>query len=539
MLTSLNSPNMNHPSSSLLIDIHDTWPMRWLEKSSNSTAPYQNGDDYFYYSTEATIITCTAGALSTLSSLLIVLIILRSKETSFSSYHRVMLFMSISDIIASAPITLATLPIPSDTLYPFSTLTLGNKNTCSAQAFTIVFGQVCAVLSNVILNLYYLFKIRYNKSDDFIRKKLEPIGFTLAVAIGLLVVFTALAYDMLNPVPDWPLCYTGSAYPWNCLGNDEVECIAGNISLTEYTVFISLFFGLMGFVFITVLISLILVVLSVFKTKKALNKIQTDKASDGLDETMEIEQTGIGNTHSVLKVALMYIGAFILTYGWAVLSVAIGSFNQLGAIRYFLDRAKLLFNPAQGFFNLLIFLYNKIHILRESRNGTLSFRQAFRIVIVNPSEVPDFLIPSLDIIDKDIAMREKERKEQKEMMDKRNDSFEDDMVLDRFALSSVSTPSGFSKSIGIESLSTTSEPTKQETLKRISNIFSKEASATMDVDQFHRGVSNPENMLSVGTPDSVLGTSSRNGEDLSYLSTSFNGTASEGVVSSSASTVKR
>lgn len=447
--------------------------------------------------------------------------------------------MSISDIIASAPITLATLPVPSDTLYPFSTLTLGNKKTCSAQAFTIVFGQVCAVLSNVILNLYYLFKIRYNKSDDFIKKKLEPIGFTVAVAIGLLVVFTALAYDMLNPVPDWPLCYTGSAYPWDCLGNDEIECIAGNISLAEYTVFTSLFFGLMGFVFITVLISLILVVLSVFRTKKALNKIQTDKASDGLDETMEIEQTGIGNTYSVLKVALMYIGAFILTYGWVVLSVAIGSFNQLGAIRYFLDRAKLLFNPAQGFFNLLIFLYNKIHILRESRNGTLSFRQALRIVIVNPNEVPDFLIPSLDIIDKDIAMREKERKEQKEMMDKRNDTFEDDMVLDRFALSSVSTPSGFSKSIGIESLSTISEPTKQETLKRISNIFSKEASATMDVDQFHRGISNPENTLSVGTPDSVLGTSSRNDEDLSYFSTSFNGTASEGVVSSSASTVKR
>ena len=538
MLTTLNSQNMNHSSSSLLTNYQDPWPMRWLENSSNSTL-YKNGEDYFYYSTEATVITCTAGALSTLSSLSIVLIILRSKEISFSSYHRIMLFMSISDIIASAPITLATLPVPSDVVYPFSTLTLGNKKTCSAQAFTIVFGQVCAVLSNVILNLYYLFRIRYNKSDNFIRKKLEPIGFTLAVAIGLTVVFTALAYDMLNPVPDWPLCYTGSAYPYYCLGNDEIECIAGDISVTEYTVFVSLFFGLMGFVFITVLISLLLVVLSVFKTKKALNKIQSNVANDGQDETIEIEQSGIGNTHSVLKVALMYIGAFILTYGWVVLSVAIGSFNQLGAIRYILDRAKLLFNPAQGFFNLLIFLYNKIHILCESRNEPLSFRQALRVVIVNPSEVPDFLIPSLDIIDKDIAMREKEKKERKEMMDKQNEMFEDDMVLDRFALSSVSTPSGFSKSIGIESLSATSEPTRQAMSKRISNIFSKEASTAMDKDQFHRGISNMENTLSVGTPDSVLGISSRNDEDLSYWSRSSNGIVSKGVVSSSASTVKR
>ncbi|GFH53329.1 predicted protein [Chaetoceros tenuissimus] len=295
----------------------------------------------------------------------------------------------------------------------------------------------------------------------------------------------------------------------------------------------------MGFVFITVLISLILVVLSVFKTKKALNKIQTNVVSAGVDETVEIEQSGIGNTHSVLKVALMYIGAFILTYGWVVLSVAIGSFNQLGAIRYILDRAKLLFNPAQGFFNLMIFLYNKIHILRESRNEPLSFCQALRIVIVNPSEVPDFLMPSLDIIDKDIAMRKKEKKEQKEMMDKQNEIFQDDMVIDRFALSSVSTPSGFSKSIGIESLSATSEPTKQETLTRISNIFSKEALATMDEGQFHRGISNAENALSIGTPDSVVGGSSRNDEDLSYWTRSSNGIVSQGAVSSSASTVKR
>ena len=70
-------------------------------------------------------------------------------------------------------------------------------------------------------------------------------------------------------------------------------------------------------------------------------------------------------------------------------------------------------------------------------------------------------------------------------------------------------------------------------------MFSKEASIVLDKDDFHRGVSNMENEFSVRTPDSVFGASSRNDEDLSYLTRSYNGTASQGVVSSSASTVKR
>ena len=64
----------------------------------------------------------------------------------------------------------------------------------------------------------------------------------------------------------------------------------------------------------------------------------------------------------------MYIGAYILTWGWTILSVA-------------------------------------AHILLESRKEALSFRQALKIVIVNPREVPEFLIPSLDVVDKDILKK--------------------------------------------------------------------------------------------------------------------------------------
>ncbi|GFH50213.1 hypothetical protein CTEN210_06689 [Chaetoceros tenuissimus] len=396
-----------------------------MRKYANKTVAARYSADYFYYSEEAAVMAITSGSLSTLSSLLIILIILRSRTKLTSSYHRIMLFMSISDIFASVPITLATLPMPSDVIYPFSTLAMGNMKTCSAQAFFIILGQVCAVLSNVILNLYYLLKFRYNKSDDFIKKKLEPVGYTLSVIIGLTSAAVALAFNMLNPTPYVPFCFAGS-YPFDCLMDDEVECIAGKVSQKEETIFKIIYLSMIGCAFFAVLISMVLVILSVLKTrsdsKKRKEEMQRNESNavndvlvperSNLANALELEQDrNLENTNSVMKVALMYIGAYLLTWIWSIIAVAAGSFSEWESIWVVLDRAKSIFNPAQGLFNLLIFVYNKVHILRKGSSETTSFYKALKIVITKPKEVPEFLIPSLDMIDLDIRTKREERKE--------------------------------------------------------------------------------------------------------------------------------
>ena len=390
----------------------------------------------------------TSGSLSTLSSLLIIVIILRSRTKVSSSYHRIMLFMSISDIFASVPITLATLPMPSDVLYPFSTLAMGNKSTCSAQAFFIIFGQVCAVLSNVILNLYYLLKFRYNKSDDFIKKKVEPIGYTLSVVIGLTSAVLALAFDMLNPTPYVPFCFAGS-YPFDCLMDDEVECIAGKVSQKEETIFKIIYLSIIGCAFFAVLISMVLVILSVFKTRKRTRNedMQRQECNTGTaslerkyNEDCVVPQINspanalaLGNdrnlesTNSVMKVALMYIAAYLLTWKWSIIAVAAGLFSDWGNIWVVLDRAKSILNPAQGLFNLLIFVYNKVHILRKGSTEAMSFCEALIVVITKPKEVPEFLIPSLDIIDLDIQTKRQDRKEHERISDR----IDQDMIEDQ------------------------------------------------------------------------------------------------------------
>ena len=75
----------------------------------------------------------------------------------------------------------------------------------------------------------------------------------------------------------------------------------------------------------------------------------------------------------------------------------------------------ILKNPAQRILNLLIFLYNKVHILRESRKEALSFRQALKIIIVNPREVPEFLIPSLELLTKTLQRENKKEMHRKQL----------------------------------------------------------------------------------------------------------------------------
>ena len=112
-----------------------------------------------------------------------------------------------------------------------------------------------------------------------------------------------------------------------------------------------------------------------------------------------------------MKVALMYIAAYLLTWIWSIIAVAAGSFSDWGNIWVVLDRAKSIFNPAQGLLNMLIFVYNKVHILRKGSTKPMSFCKALIVVITKPKEVPEFLIASLDMIDLDIHTKRQERQE--------------------------------------------------------------------------------------------------------------------------------
>jgi len=123
------------------------------------------------------------GGLSSMSSILIVYIILRSEKRLSSIYHRIMFGMSLADLLSSISIALSTLPMPSsmpkeeEYLYKNwqGRTRLGNTYTCNAQGFFQSFGFITTIHYNCMLCVYYACAIAFAMQDKTIKKRVEPI----------------------------------------------------------------------------------------------------------------------------------------------------------------------------------------------------------------------------------------------------------------------------------------------------------------------------------------------------------------------------
>lgn len=98
-------------------------------------------------------------------------------------YHRILLAMSIIDVIESSWNFCSTWPIPRGTRGV--AFAAGNVTTCTAQGFILEFGLAIPML-NMCLSIYYLLVIKYSWSEDKIRKRAEPWfhGVSLCVALA-------------------------------------------------------------------------------------------------------------------------------------------------------------------------------------------------------------------------------------------------------------------------------------------------------------------------------------------------------------------
>ncbi len=405
----------------------------------------------FLQSAKAQAITVASGSISTASSLLVISIILRSRTKLSSSYHKIMFSLSCWDILSSVAIALTTLPMSKDVLdfYDFKGAVLGNAGTCTAQGFAITAGQAFAILSNVTLNIYYVCTIRFKMRDQTVKKKLLPIMFGISCLIGLPICLTPLTMGLYNPRPFEPYCYIGS-YPWLCnvkglAWKDDEECLRGDVSFeTESIVILIIIVGLMIAFFLLVL-SLVLVIMSVFQTEVTLRRIRKEQEKDamksaGEDTGNEIEEYFSDNedslspnegeeggdtstsgrnrhtrmidefqeTRTVLLLALMYIGAFFISWFWTIITMTVPpkDFTVWGTV---VDYCKLLFSPSQGAFNALIFIYNKIHMVRKSNRGA-TFLQAFAIVVRRPSHIPEVILSSIDVVAEDFRQMEEDQR---------------------------------------------------------------------------------------------------------------------------------
>jgi hypothetical protein len=166
-----------------------------------------------------------ASSLSLFGSSCIVYIAMKRLDKFF---HRVMIGLSIGDIILSTGLLLQPILIPP--INPIYQFAVGNTATCSALGFMMRF-PVTVAIYNCYLSLYFNFSVRNGwKESTSIRWEVAAHSFAFAVPIifGIAGVLT----ESFNPLPLIHVCDFG-AYPAGCAINDELDCIRGENCISQ------------------------------------------------------------------------------------------------------------------------------------------------------------------------------------------------------------------------------------------------------------------------------------------------------------------
>lgn len=109
-------------------------------------------------------------------------------DSKITTYHRMLLSISILDVIHSTSSAFSTLLVPS---FTNGTFAHGTTATCSLQGALQQLTPTI-VIYMAMLNIYFMLKIRYNIADSVIKSKYEPwfhaipfLHFSVTAIIGL------------------------------------------------------------------------------------------------------------------------------------------------------------------------------------------------------------------------------------------------------------------------------------------------------------------------------------------------------------------
>lgn len=399
--------------------------------TASSTTP-------FYFTTAAVVIPAVTGSVSFLSSGVIIYVIVRSRI--YSTYHRIMLGTSIADCVASLAIALTTLPMPKDVIYPFATRSFGNTATCEAQGLAYTIGNTFLFYMSFLLNVFYLCTLTrwFRLKEERFQWLVELPLFVASLLISFLLPLVYFTRDVMNPSPNDTFCSIYS-YPQGCSRDTNPLC-RGDVGIREK--FAKAYVPTMIITLTTLLVTMILIVLSFHLNERVLRKRTTtarnfhsltttndvspnngsDSHSDSGNGSAVDAGGGVGDSFTragarmddittmpytfrraqetkrvVTRQAIMYILAFFFSHGFSVLSYVDLRSRNFASYTEWIAVLRIIFQPLQGFFNMLIFLHHKVYSIR--RDGPdKSFAQALKTVLLSPNAVDDPIVSSIEIV---------------------------------------------------------------------------------------------------------------------------------------------
>jgi hypothetical protein len=283
--------------------------------------------------------------LSVLGSSWIILEVLRDRQKQAMVYHRLLLALSVLDVIISTAWFMSTWPVPSNVVGLFGNM--GNETTCNIQGFFIQL-KAGNPFYNTFLALYFVLVVKFGWTEHQIRTTIEPYLHIIPICMALGTATASLVLGLY--------------------GNANLWCwISGKHSTYRLAFFYVWYWAS--------LVAVTLAMVTVYWTVR-----QQEAAS------LRYSVKGGKNTRKVGMQAILYISAYFLTALFATIVRVMQALSHDGFVPFWAVLCMTIFYPSQGLMNFVIYIRPRyLHYRHKNpdwsliKTITMSLQRAFRV----------------------------------------------------------------------------------------------------------------------------------------------------------------
>jgi hypothetical protein len=271
----------------------------------------------------------------------------RRKTKDQNTYHRLMIGLSVCDLLMSAGLFTSTWPMPKETPHVWGAV--GTVESCEAVGFLEQAG-VIATMYNGGLSTYYLLRIRYGWTSSQL-SRVEPWMHAIPLIFGLATMIASLKLDLFNsglfdcwiaPFPQ------GCHESWR--NNGETTCERGdNASLYQWL------FDLIPkwASILLVTINMVMIHQAVYRQERAALRFSVSQVTPEMSLSSSFSRPKPKSKPRVARLlarqSYLYVGALYLTYVPVIMTRVTELIS--GSVFYGMLLTISITIPLQGFWN--------------------------------------------------------------------------------------------------------------------------------------------------------------------------------------------
>lgn len=333
------------------------------------------------------VIPLVTAPMSVMSSILIIVMVMRSRIKLSHIYHRLMVGLSVADIILSSAMSFTSFPAPKET--PDIWKGFGSQSTCDIQGFFFMLGASSAPIYFLSLQVYYLCVIKYELNSDYM-EKVEPFFHGVPITFGLVSAIIPVATESMNPGTSW--CWI-QASPMGCQSDPNIECNRGTNAALQRWIFV-------GGPMVLILVLACIVMWKIYDSVRTLDQVNASydfrhtngnnlsnrrvKENRSSINTSSINSSILSSVRSVLSLPastppriaaryrrsrqarrriFQYFVGYLLTISFPLINISIAM--AIGRPVIFLEILQYIFYPLQGVFNIVVFILPSVMTLQQ------------------------------------------------------------------------------------------------------------------------------------------------------------------------------